>query len=207
MPALIKPNESTFTPPPDGPQPAACYRIVDLGTQDGSYLGKPNRKRTLLITWELFCEEKMQDGRPFSIGKKYTWSMHEKSTLRKDLESWRGLAFQEKDFASGGFRLESVLGKPCLLNIMHEHKNDSTYANVKGISRLPKQMTVGGPSNPLTFVWLSPDEFDQAQFNSLSDKLKEIIVKSPEYKAIMSGEPVEHEELHQGVDPNDDLPF
>ena len=208
MPALVKPNESTFLPPPDGPQPAACYRIVDLGTQDGSYLGKPNRKRTLLITWELFCEERMTDGRPFSIGKKYTWSMSEKATLRKDLESWRGKAFADDDFhPETGFRLESILGKPCLLNIMHENKNDTTYANVKGISRLPKQMTVGGPTNALCFVWLTPDEFNQDAFNSLSDKLKETIIKSPEYRAILTGEPVEHTALHQGVDPDDEIPF
>lgn len=207
MPTLIKPNESNFQPPPDGPQPAACYRIIDLGTQDGQYQGKPNRKRQLLITWELFCEERMTDGRPFSIGKKYTWSMSEKAALRKDLEMWRGAAFKDSDFGANGFQLQSILGKPCLLTIMHEHKNDNTYANVKGVSRLPKAMTVGGPENATVFVWLSPDEFDPKAFDRLSDGLKDTIRKSPEYKAITTGQPVEHTQLHAGVDPDDEIPF
>lgn len=207
MPTLIKPNETNFAPAPDGPHPAACFRIIDLGTQEGSYQGKPNRKRQVLITWELFCEETMQDGRPFTIGKKYTWSMSEKASLRKDLESWRGKAFTDADFGPGGFELQSILGKSCLLNVVHEHKNDSTYANVKGVTRLPKQMTVGGPSNPIVFVWLSPDEFNKAAFDGLSDRIKETIMKSPEYQALVSGKPVAHSDLHAGADPDDEIPF
>ena len=38
-----------------------------------------------------FPTEQMSDGRPFTISKRYTWSTHEKATLRKDLEAWRGV--------------------------------------------------------------------------------------------------------------------
>lgn len=207
MPVIPKPNETNFLPPPDGPQAAACYRLIDLGTQDGSYQGKPNRKRSLLITWELFSEERMTDGRPFSIGKKYTWSMGEKASLRKDLEMWRGKSFTDADFGPNGFEIKRILGTPCLLTIMHEHKNDTVYANVKGISRLPKGMTVGGPENRITYLWLSPDEYDPAVFEALSDGLKDTIRKSPEYQAIISGKSVAHQQLDPGHDPDDEIPF
>ena len=35
----------------------------------------------------------MPDGKPFLVRRRYTASLHEKSALRKDLESWRGRAF------------------------------------------------------------------------------------------------------------------
>jgi hypothetical protein len=212
MPVLIKPNESKFTPAPNGPHPAACFRIVDLGTQDGSYQGKKNRKRKILISWELFSEERMNDGRPFIVGKTYTWSMSEKAGLRKDLESWRGKSFADGDFhPETGFKLQSILGKACLLNIRHDTGTDGTvYANIDSISRLPKQMTVGAPENAIMFVWLSHDEFNHDAFAMLSDRLKETIMRSPEYRAVVTGEDVKDEAtagLDAGHDPSDEIPF
>lgn len=215
MPVLIKPSESKFAPAPSGPHPAACFRIVDLGTQDGSWQGKKNRKRKVLISWELFTEEKMNDGRPFIVSKTYTWSMSEKAGLRKDLESWRGKAFGEADFdPNTGFRLQSILGKPCLLNIVHEEgKDGTTYANIDSISRLPKQMAGDKPPTPSSaqiFVWLSHEEFNHAVFDMLSDKLKETIIKSPEYAAIVRGEDPSHDEPTNSnghEDPSDEIPF
>lgn len=204
---LPSPKGGSFSPAPEGSHAAACCRIVDLGTQDTSYKGVAGRKRQLIISWELFTEERMADGRPFSIGRKYTWSTHEKSGLRKDLEMWRGKKFAESDFGPGGFDIRKILGQPCLISVAHGEYNGNVTSNVAGVTKLPRGMTVGGPSNPEVFLWLDPDDFDRKVFDSLSDKLKEIIGLSPEYKAIITGKPVAHEELHQGVDPNDDIPF
>jgi hypothetical protein len=208
MATVPRPTESNFTPAPDGPQAAACYRVIDLGTQDGTYMGKPKRAHKVLITWELFCDEKLEDGRPFSINKNYTWSMHEKAALRKDLEMWRGKAFTEGDFdEKSGFQIESIIHKPCLLTIVHEEKNEKVYANVKAISRLPKQMAVGAPTQPSVFVWLTADQFDAKEFDKLSDGLKDTIRKSPEYQAVTTGKPVAHTQLNAGQDPDDEIPF
>jgi hypothetical protein len=46
------------------------------------------------------------------ISKEFTLSMHEKSTLRQFLESWRGKAFTEKEALS--FDVTALIGKPCL---------------------------------------------------------------------------------------------
>ena len=63
MPTLPKPNESkNFAPAPNGPHPAACFRIIDLGTQEDDFKGKKNKRRKIVISWELFSEERMEDG-------------------------------------------------------------------------------------------------------------------------------------------------
>jgi hypothetical protein len=212
MPALPKPNESTFLPPPAGTHSAACCRVIDLGTQDGQYKGKPKRARKLMITWELFTDERMNDGRPFTIGKKYTWSMSEKAALRKDLEMWRGRPLADSEMGEGGFEIKNILGAPCFLTVMHETSGDTTYANVAGVTKVPKGMTVGGPEGPTVYLWLSPDEFDPKVFDSLSEKMRDIIRASPEYKAIVNGTPVNEaappdDGFHAGHDPNDEIPF
>src|SRR6478735_3792609 len=103
MPRLPSPS-GNFTPPPAGTFPAICYRILDLGTQHGSYKGKPRVAHKILISWEIKDDEAvMEDGRPMSIHQNYTWSMNEKAALRKDLESWRGKRFTEADFGENGF--------------------------------------------------------------------------------------------------------
>ena len=211
MPAIPKPNQSNFLPAPNGPNPAVCIKIIDLGTQDGDYKGKKNRKRKMSIGFEMFSDERMTDDRPFIVSKTYTWSMSDKSGLRKDLESWRGREFNDADFdAKTGFQINAILGKPCLLNIKHETKADGNVrAHIDSISRLPKGMTVGKPENPLTYVWLSLEEFDFTVFNTLGDYHKEVIMKSPEYGAVVRGEKIDESAAPAThVDEfNDDVPF
>jgi hypothetical protein len=65
--------------------------------------------------------------------------LHEKASLRRDLESWRGRAFTDKELE--GFDLENLLLKGCLINVIHEQRGGATFANVAGVMRLPKEMT------------------------------------------------------------------
>ena len=74
------------------------------------------------------------------ISKTYTASMHEKAALSKDLESWRGRAFTDEE--RDGFDLKKVLGQPCLLNVIHENKGGTVYANIASVSPVPKGMPV-----------------------------------------------------------------
>lgn len=211
MPAIPSPTKSNFLPAPNGPNPAVCIKVVDLGTQDGDWQGKKNRKRKVTIGFELFSDERMSDGRPFIVSKTYTWSMSDKAGLRKDLESWRGKEFSDADFdAKTGFQINAILGKPCLLNIKHETKADGNVkAHIDSISRLPKGMSVGKAENPLTYVWLSLEEFDFATFNTLGDYHKEVIMKSPEYGAVVRGEKIDDTApaAPQAEDFSDDIPF
>lgn len=116
---------SSFTPAPEGVHPAVCVDVVDKGMVTGAY----GTKHKLRIVWEI--AELMDDGRPFTVGKTYTASLHEKSVLRKDLKSWRGREFTPEELR--GFDTEKVVGAPCQLVVQHEEKNGETYANVTAV--------------------------------------------------------------------------
>jgi len=64
--------------------------------------------------------------------------LHEKSALRKDLESWRGKKFTRDE--EMGFDIERLIGVNCLLNITHNEVGDRTYANIVSIMPLAKGM-------------------------------------------------------------------
>lgn len=140
-----KPTGKTFDPAPEGAHAAVCTQIVDLGKQETSY----GMKDQLRISWEI--AEMMENGQPFAVSQFYTLSLNEKAKLRKDLESWRGRKFSKEELA--GFDLEKLLGKPCLLNIVHNQVErmgeDRVYANIASISPMPKGMTPPEPVGPL----------------------------------------------------------
>ncbi len=193
MPTLPAPDDKQFTPVPEGNHIAVCYRVIDFGTQKIEWMGKEKHQRKVLVSWEI-PDEKMEDGRPFTIGQKFTWSMSEKANLRAVLESWRGKAFTDADFGPQGFDIMNIIGVGCMLNVVHAHKNGKTYANIASVAKLPKGISSPGPTNPRNFVWLSREEFIQGNFDSLTDGMKAIILQSPEYKALSDPEHIHHDE-------------
>jgi hypothetical protein len=104
----------------------------------------------------------------------FTNSLGEKATLRPILESWRGRAFTEEERNS--FDLMAVLGKPCLISIIH---TDKGKAKVAGVMALPKGTPVPKPHNPLKSFWIA--EWDQAAFDALPKFFQDKIRESDEY--------------------------
>src|SRR3990167_822736 len=191
----LPPNEGgSFGWPPAGAHPAICYRFIDLGTQQSNYMGQPKVRHEILISWEIAdAEIKMTDGKRFAIGRIYTWSMNEKSSLRKDLESWRGKPFTDADFGDKGFDTKTIVGVPCLVNVTHSEKQNGGGMpdNVAGIMRLPKGMTCAPLVNPTVYLALTPDRFDREAFSKLSENLQNKIKASPEYQALVNPVPAE----------------
>lgn len=187
-----------FEPPPAGTHRAICYRVIDLGTQQSEYQGQIKHQRKIMLSWELVDERMPASGdypeRPFTIHQRYTFSSHEKAVLRQHLESWRGVPFKESDFGPGGFDIVNVIGKGCLLTIVHEPKQGKTYANLKGVAKLPKAMTTGTPENATVYLSLEPISFNIETFESLSDGLKETIRKSPEWAELQNPRAQQHED-------------
>jgi hypothetical protein len=168
-------NGTTFEAAPTGVHDAICVKIVDLGTQTSEYKGEELKRRQNLIIWEL-PEELREDGQPFTISKFYTASLNEKSNLYADLTSWLGKP------PEAPFNPEDLLGKGCQLIVTE--KNDkhvvSTVAGLKKNAKLPK------PVNELVHFTL--DEFDETVFDNLSNGLKKMVMRSPEYAKIVTGE-------------------
>lgn len=191
-------TSTAFETCPAGNHLALCYAVIDLGMQERDWQGEVSVKRRVRISWEL-AEELMTDGRPFSASKEYTLSLNEKATLRHDLEGWRGRAFTEDELA--GFDLANVLGKPCLVNVVHQQKRDGTgfYAKVIGITRIPKGMSITGIPKVNVPLWFSLDEPDAADKYAL---LPEWLQKRITLRAV---EPDLVEDEPQEI--NDDIPF
>lgn len=176
-----------FTPVPAGTHLAVCYRVIDLGTHKSTFSGEEKFAHKILLSWEL-PQERADDGKPLVISKRYTWSMHEKATLRKHLEAWRGAAFQQSDFGPTGFDIKNILGKACILTVVENAKADGkVFANVDGVGKLMKGMEMPKGENPTTYLWIAPERWSEGTFSSLSDNLRELIKASPEYAAMQRG--------------------
>lgn len=145
-----------FQKAPEGTHFAVCRMIVDLGLQRTEYQGQEKVKPQIYVQWELPAErvEWEKDGEKFEgpqvIGKTYTLSLSEKATLFKDLTSWRGKAFTQKELE--GFDVTTVAGICCQLTIIHKtsNANGNTYANIASVGGWPKGMDKIHPENGCT---------------------------------------------------------
>jgi hypothetical protein len=136
MPIMATAGESkSFAPAPEGVHQAVCVDVVDLGVIPG-FGGKPQHK--IVIVWQI--DERRDDETRYLLFKKYTLSLNEKATLRKDLEAWRGRAFTRDEEL--GFDVETVKGVNCMANVQHRQSQDGSrlYANVVSLTPLPKAL-------------------------------------------------------------------
>jgi len=190
---------------PAGNYLARCYQMIEIGTVREIILGEEKVSKKVRIGWELptekrvFNEEKGEQ--PFVISKEFTLSMHEKSSLRGMLKSWRGKDFTEDE--AKAFDITNLIGKPCMINIIHKpSKKDPSrhYEEISGITPVPKGIEVPEQINQ-TFC-LSYDGFDQDIFESLPDLIKDKMKGSVEYAAMKQPNARDLNNVH-----NDDLPF
>ena len=137
MPIMAKASGGNFIPAPAGTWAAVCIDVVDLGMLEVSFGGKKKTQHKIRIVWQI--DETRPDNKPFTVSKRYTLSLHEKASLRKDLEAWRGRGFTAQELE--GFDVETVLSVPCLLSVIEEVREGSKYSNVNAIMKLPKSMT------------------------------------------------------------------
>ena len=175
-------------PIPAGMQIATCYAALDLGTHHDERYDKDRRELVIVFEVPKHRITIEKDGEapkdlPRAISKRYTLSLNEKATLRKDLDSWRGRSFTADELK--GFDLRNILGKPCLLNITHNVTDNGTYANINSITPLMDGMEPSKQENPSTFFTF--DEFDGGPMpDGMPNWCQEIAKESKEYEAIVS---------------------
>ncbi len=137
MGLTIKFNKNDIPLLEEGIYTGVCYGVIDLGRQYSEKYNKWAKK--ILFMWEIPDEKIVIDGEEKNrvLSQSYTASMHEKSNLRKVIESWRGKAFSPEE-TDGEFTLSDMLGKGCNLQIIHRSNGDKTYANISNIMSLKK---------------------------------------------------------------------
>lgn len=198
MGVKVSDHGGSFELAPQGVSVARCTRVIDLGTQQTTYMGKPKVSPKVLIGWELLSAERMEDGRPYLVYSQYTASLHENAQLRAMLKSWRGRDFTAEELEE--FDLSKILGVPCQLNIVHTE--DGKYANVAAIMPLPSGMTA--PKAEGEIIDFSFADFRQSEFDKLTDRLKEKIMATPEWAERQAS----RESIGRGVAAiDDDIPF
>lgn len=209
MAIIAKNNSQQRELIPAGTYVARCYSMIEIGTIKEEYKGKPKTSYKVRLGWELptekrvFKEERGEE--PMSISKTYTLSMGEKANLRKDLESWRGKAFTEEE--ANGFDITVLLGKPCMLNIIHKTNKEGTKTReqIAGITTLLKGYDMPAAINPIRR--LEFDAWNQDVFESLPDFLQDEIRSTPEYAQMKEPHNTNLTDNITGGEPEDDLPF
>ena len=176
MPIYASAGSGTkFAPAPAGTHAAVCCDVRDLGVLETTWKGKAKKQHKVLLSWQI--DEPRDDGKPFVVSKRYTLSLGDKANLRKDLEGWRGRAFTDAELHQ--FDVEAVVGKGCLISVVHAQSGTDTYANVSAVMALPKGMT-------------APTVRDYVRFVDRKDET--------EHEA-------EHEPMPGGPITDDDIPF
>lgn len=186
--------------------------MVDLGLQKSEKFKTTQRK--FMLIWTIQGEEVEINGEKQArqISKEYSFSLNEKSTLRKDLQSWRGKVFTDEELR--GFNLLNVLNVACQLQIILEEKNGKQYNNIAGIMSLPK----GTKISPLDDVYYFDIENIETWSNwgRITKWIQERIKKAENFESSGLKKYVEeYEEVikeQEEKDPelksaNDNLPF
>jgi hypothetical protein len=143
-------GQQTYTPHSEGQFAAVCVDVVDLGWLETKF----GLKHKIELVY--YCGEgetrEFEDGKryvPFTVRRRFTGSMHEKSNLRAFIKAWRGKDFT-KDELADGFDFERMLGAPAFIQVEHNEWEGKTFANIITIMKLPKGMEA--PDVPDTYV-------------------------------------------------------
>jgi len=123
---------------PSGPQQLVCCDIIDHGLVATKQWGTAAMKDVPKVTIRWQSAAQMKDGRPYIVQKRYTLSSHPKSTLRKDLEAWRGKPFTDQE--ADDFDLEKLISVNCFANVVHEPKTRGVFAEVRSIMPRPQAL-------------------------------------------------------------------
>lgn len=145
-----EPESNNIEPLAEGVYIGTCYLLADIGEQYNKL--NDTWKQKIIIGWEINGEKILIDDeeKPRTIHNFYTNSLHEKASLRKDLECWRGKKFTREEL--GGFDLRRIVGTACQLQVGHVIKDDGkVLANVQSIMALPKGMKYESATQKIIF--------------------------------------------------------
>jgi hypothetical protein len=178
--------------PPAGAHPAVLIAVIDLGTHQDEYNGKPTYLRKGLFVWELTAEKMSgTTGRNHVLGRDYTIGSGDgvvlgpKSGLRKMLEGWRGKPYGDGE----DIDIVAPLGRPCVLTVkLGKSGKGNDYAKIEAVAPVPKGLNVPPAARCKPFAWeISepgvglPGDWSWLPY-VYGEKVEDIIKSSYEYK-------------------------
>ena len=188
-----KPNESDFVKilPETGLNPARIYSIIDFGTQDTEFQGEAKKTHQVQISFELPNQlhtfKKELGEQPLSVHKTFTLSLHSKGKLRPFISSYTGITLTDE--MAENYDISLLIGRAGMLNIVRAvSKTGSEYANIMSFAPVMKGLNVPEQINP-SVLFVIPAKWDddtQVKFKQLPQFMQDIIMKSYEYRALMT---------------------
>ena len=116
-----------------------CVDCIDLGMKESQY----GPKRKMRITFEI--EQRMENGKPFSVSRSFTASLHAKATLSNFLSKWRGRPVgegEEIDF-------DKLIGACATLVVSHMvGETGKSFACIDAVSKPTKKLAASGAYDP-----------------------------------------------------------
>jgi len=190
--SLIASRGGGSVPPLEpGTYQAVCCGVIDLGRQYSEKFDKTAPK--VLIMWDIVGETVEIDGvpAPRRLFKQYTNSLDERSTLAKDINSWRGQPFSPDELKA--FDLRRLLNVGCQLSVVHEQRPDGrAFVNIAAVIGLPKGMQIPPMSEAICY---DADDHDAAVFARLPEWVQDRIKQSEQWKASGAGGAIQREAL------------
>jgi hypothetical protein len=116
-------SNSNFEPCPEYTGRAVCVDSRPLKKQQSQY----GERDVFRFVFETLIER--EDGSRFRAwSRNFTPSLNEKASLRKFVRRWLGRDLTKAEMDD--FDTESLIGKTAQIVVVHEHKEEETYANI-----------------------------------------------------------------------------
>ena len=136
-------DSGDFKPHPEGIHPAVCLDVMDLGLVETEFQGVKKMVNKVKLTFE--SEAKTDDGKPCTVTKSFSASLHPKSNLSAFIGKWRGRPVQPGE----SIDLQKLIGACCTLVISHQqNQSGKTYAAIDAVSKPTKKVTPSGQYDP-----------------------------------------------------------
>ena len=132
-----------FKPHPEGIHPAVCVDVMDLGLVETDFQGVRKMVNKVKLVFE--SEAKTEDGKPCTVFRSFSASLHPKSNLSSFLSKWRGRPVVPGECIS----LQQLIGASCTLVISHQQNlSGKTYAAIDAVSKPTKKVSPSGTYDP-----------------------------------------------------------
>lgn len=177
-----KQESTNRTIAPAGTHRAVLYKIINLGTIPTEWMGQEKKSHKIRLIWELTDEkiEYEKDGEkksgPIVVGRKFTFSLGDKSSLYPIVVGMIGGLTDDERW---NFNIESLLGTPCLVTVVHDEFNGKPYAKITSASMLPRGMEI--PTQVNKSVVIDVRNMSQEEIDKLPEYLAKDMQASDEY--------------------------
>ncbi len=140
---LTSKDGGDFKPHPEGIHPACCVDVMDMGLIETEFQGVKKMVNKVKLVFE--SEQKTDDGKPCTVSKNFTASLHPKAKLAEFLGKWRGRLVTPGETID----LAKLIGASCTLVISHQQNMaGKTYASIDAVSKPTKKVTPSGTYDP-----------------------------------------------------------